>query len=116
MVLPYFIINDLTLTKDSNKYYFDYNFISKSDPLNASVSPDFPNDKLVFIPFSNNDFPIKQLWERIALTDDEADVLRILQIIDKEIGRIDMLESGAKVKLRNNSKPIPLKNLGEGLN
>ena len=82
--------------------------------LNPNESPDFPHDWVVYVPFSNNNFPLNKLWEKIALTDDEDNVVLILKILEKDIDRVDVLESGARVKLANVKNPLPLSNLGEG--
>ena len=35
--------------------------------LNANITPDFPQDQSIFVPF-NNHFPLQGLWEKIVLT------------------------------------------------
>lgn len=75
-----------------------------------------PNDKAVFIPFNVDKIQIQDYWKNIALTKDEDDVIKILQIIEPKIDRLNVYHDGAKVRLVDEPNPIPLRNLGEGAN
>ncbi len=56
-----------------------------------------------------------QLWDKIALTDKEDDVVHILrETILPDLIRLDVKESRTLVRLANEKTPIPLKNLGDG--
>lgn len=64
-----------------------------------------------------------EAWDRIALTNLEADVITALQIIAPQVERVNMLsdvgnssERIAKAKMANSNNPIPLRSLGEGMN
>jgi AAA15 family ATPase/GTPase len=58
-----------------------------------------------------------RLWKDIELTDKEDKVADILKIIEPKIVRVSVDADGtAKVRLSNSSRPLPLKNFGEGMN
>ena len=66
---------------------------------------------------------IGQLWDDIALTDLEADVLLALRLIFADVERISLvaeksiyLQRSPIVKLTGTSIPIPLRSMGEGMN
>ncbi len=62
------------------------------------------------------------LWDIIALTEKEAYVIDALKIIDEKVERIAFVNDelpqrrNAVVKLSNNSQPVPLKSMGDGMN
>jgi AAA15 family ATPase/GTPase len=56
------------------------------------------------------------LWDEIALTPDEDDAVKVLQIIDSKIKKLSVNSGQAKVLIKGHTKPIPLKNLGDGAN
>lgn len=63
------------------------------------------------------------LWDKIALSDREKDVVEALQIIDPEISAVSMVGGeGARqnrtaiVRASDFSRPIPLRSYGDGLN
>lgn len=66
---------------------------------------------------------VQQFWDNIALTNLEDEVLMALQIIAKEIERVNLL-AGRKhrkdrvpiVKIRDLNTPVPLRRLGDGVN
>jgi len=65
---------------------------------------------------------ISQLWDNIALTNLEADILAALQIIAPEIERLNLIGSPERdkeripiVKVAGLNTPIPLRSLGEGM-
>lgn len=88
----------------------------KSIELNSNAPVDHPNDTAVFIPFGGEAFfPLGQLWDKIALTEKEDDVVHILrETILPDLLRLDVKESRTLVRLANEKTPIPLKNLGDG--
>ena len=81
--------------------------------INERAAPDISN-------FVSSRFELQnaRLWQNIELTDKEDKVAEILRIIEPKIVRvsIDTAENSAKVRLSNSTKPVPLKNYGEGLN
>jgi predicted ATPase len=63
------------------------------------------------------------LWDEIALTDDEKDVVAALRIIDKRISAVSMVGGEIRsrgrtaiVRAKNIPRPIPLRSFGDGLN
>ncbi|MDZ4683241.1 MAG: AAA family ATPase [Saprospiraceae bacterium] len=82
--------------------------------LNATI--DHPNDAAIYIPFGGEAFfPLDQLWDKIALTEKEDDVVHILrETILPDLIRLDVKESRTIVRLASEKAPIPLKNLGDG--
>lgn len=61
-----------------------------------------------------------RLWDRITLTESEDAVVSALRIISPELERISLVQSSGRdrsfmVRLRNHSRPIPLKIMGDGL-
>jgi hypothetical protein len=67
--------------------------------------------------------PTGQLWDHIALTESEKDVIHGLQLLAPEIERISLVgdpeerqERIAVVKIKGRLQPLPLHNLGDGVN
>lgn len=63
------------------------------------------------------------LWDNIALSDSEENVVRALQIIDPEISAVSMVggesprqSRTAIVRSANFQRPVPLRSFGDGLN
>ena len=63
------------------------------------------------------------LWDRIALTDDEQDVIGALHIIDPTISAVSMIRGTSALRSRtaivragNVPRPVPLRSFGDGLN
>jgi hypothetical protein len=63
------------------------------------------------------------LWDKIALSDREKDVVEALRIIDPEISAVSMVggegprrERTAIVRAGNLPRPVPLRSFGDGLN
>lgn len=77
----------------------------------------------VFVPTSGIERrQIANLWDGIALTDLEGDVLSALKVIDKDIDRVALVSEGdpttsryAIVKTKNSRRPFPLRSLGDGM-
>lgn len=66
---------------------------------------------------------LNAFWDRIALTSAEQDVIEALRVIEPRIDRISFvglrhnrITRIPMVKLRNVDTPIPLRNLGDGMN
>ncbi len=79
--------------------------------------PVFPNDRFVFVPFNAKEyFPLNYYWDKIALTSLEDDLINILkETILPNLVRLDVQQNErVVVRLKEESKPIPLKNLGDG--
>lgn len=63
--------------------------------------------------------PLGVLWDKIALSDLEKDVVEALKIIDPEISAISMVggrQRTAIVRAGNLPRPVPLRSFGDGLN
>jgi len=88
---------------------------SEQEDLNPNITPNFPQDKPIFVPFNNEHFPIQNLWEEIVLTPLEEEVISILKIVEPNLRRIDVNESNSKVLIEGDLRPVPLKSLGEGM-
>jgi len=75
-----------------------------------------PNDKVVYLPFNSSEhFPIEAFWESIVLTPDEDKVVEILKnTILPSLIRLDVKNDRTLVRLEGESKPLPLKSLGDG--
>jgi len=63
------------------------------------------------------------LWDRIALSDSESDVIEALQIIDPDISGISMIGGEGSIKTRTAivrskrlPRPVPLRSFGDGMN
>lgn len=66
---------------------------------------------------------IARLWDKIALTDLEEDVLTALQLIAPEVERVNMLSDPkissvrtAMVRMRGSNRPLSLRSYGDGMN
>ncbi len=84
--------------------------------LKTPTDGQYPNDKAVYIPFSNDKIRISDFWKKVVLTPLEDQVHEIMRVIEPKIIRLDIVDNNAKVRLENEINPIPLKNLGEGAN
>jgi predicted ATPase len=72
-------------------------------------------------PFGITTESAAKMWDLIALTDSEEDVIAALRIISPDIERISFIgeRSGSRVpvaKLRGETKPVTLRSLGDGVN
>ena len=61
------------------------------------------------------------LWDKIALSDREKDVVKALRIIDPQISAVSMVHGNRRrltaiVRADNIGRPIPLRSFGDGLN
>jgi AAA15 family ATPase/GTPase len=121
----FFKINDLVF---SRTYKGERNTIyalqSKTQSLEHSAivsfrtnNPLIPRDRLVSIPFSASEhFPLAYYWDQIVLTPKEDIVIRILQeTILPDLVRLDVQQNERiMVRLKQEERPIPLNNLGDG--
>lgn len=109
-------INDLTITSREYRKHYDANFHGKKTYLDADKSPDFPEDQAVFVPLSAQLEHAKQLWSEISLTPEEDEVFGILQqTVEPGLVRFDFVNSGVKVRLKEEPLPVPLASLGDGV-
>lgn len=119
-------INDLRITKDitigdtTKAYKVSYPRNSPSDKnefyLTVTHTPDYPQDKSVFLPFNNRNFPLQQLWDSIALTPLENEILQIMRLVEPRLEKMEVKEENSRVLLEGDFGPVPLKSLGEGVN
>lgn len=80
------------------------------------------DENVVFLPSSGMTIQeIGRIWDGIALTDDEDNVVRALQIISPTLEKLVMVESPERrgermlmAKIGEFSTPVPFKSLGEG--
>lgn len=98
------------------KYKIEETDSGRSTTLSATITPDYPQDKVVFVPFSDGENLIAELWPHVTLTPRKKDLLQILSIIESNIEDLDVTKDGAVVLLKGDEKPVPLKSLGDGAN
>lgn len=90
---------------------------SVTNHLSNLPNPLFPRDLYVFVPFNGADhFPLGYYWDQIALTSKEDDVNKIMrETILPNLVRLDVQQNNRiMVRLKEEERPIPLKNLGDG--
>lgn len=90
----------------------DVNQLSTNLPI-----PLLPRDKYVYVPYSASDyFPLGYYWDQVALTPKEDKVNEILrETILPNLVRLDVQQNDRiMVRLKEEERPIPLKNLGDG--
>lgn len=125
------VINDLTIDRhiaDAGKYWMymvneqdtkrpsDVVIISLSDAgLDPNVTTDNPKDGCVYIPFSNQHYPLENLWQSITLTDDEDAVLDVVRQAEPNILGIDIRSDSVRVRLKNHPVPVSMGRLGDGI-
>lgn len=83
--------------------------------LNPNVTPDYPRDECIFIPFALLPFPLEQLWRNIALTELKETVIEVLNQADPRILDIDVRSDGVRVRLEGHSGPVSMGRLGDGI-
>ncbi|MFH1554885.1 MAG: AAA family ATPase [Pseudomonadota bacterium] len=81
---------------------------------------------LVYLPSTGLDnTEIGRIWDTVALTEDEDEVLKALRVISSSIEKIVLVQTPSEsrtngrimmVKLNQYRDPIPFKSLGEGMN
>lgn len=116
---PSIVINDLIISLKTQDPRFKVVYPSeKIDAiLSSSDSPDFPNDKLINLPFTGyfNEF-MQRSWDKISLTPLEDDVNDIIRkTIEPRLIRLDISSGVAKVRLEGINKPLPITVLGDGV-
>jgi len=85
------------------------------------LKPELKEIKCVFTPANGLDRgQISELWDGIALTDLEKDVLDALRIIAPGVERLSLVGDPAQrripiVKIKDINQPIPLRSLGDGM-
>ncbi len=86
---------------------------------------DIPQIPTIFVsPYSGETTStLSALWDAIAISDHEVDVIQALRIIDKNIKAVTMIGSGrlndpriAVVQSNNIPHPVPLRSFGAGMN
>lgn len=102
----------------------DYNLHSNERSNNTGQllinipNPLIPRDQYIYVPFSANEYyPLSRLWDEIVLTPQEDKVIAILRAtILPNIIRLDVQQNDRiLIRLEGEDKPIPLKNLGDGV-
>lgn len=93
--------------------YYSFLFICDEDILNKEIPCSFIPTQFVEVEKLEGD------WSNINLTDNEEIVTQALQIIRPDFRRLafdwNKNKRWIKVKLANESKPVPLKSLGDGM-
>lgn len=113
-------LNRLSISKSINQYGDTiYQLISPSGrevELGANITPDHPDDKVVYVPFKDAGFSLEELWENVVLTELENDVINILQqTVEPTLVRLDVKEHQTKVRLKDIPGPLSLQSLGDGV-
>jgi AAA15 family ATPase/GTPase len=89
---------------------------STKKTLSANDTPDFPNEKLIYVPFQSDITVLQHFWDNVSLTSLEDDVVKIIkETIEPRLVRIDVSSGLAKVRLEGIDKPIPIQVLGDGV-
>ena len=110
-------------TDDRSRVFSNRRFLNRRSP--TYYNDDSQRIPCVFVsPYGGEQTAsLGLLWDNIALTDFEADVIKALQIIDPEIeavtmvgGEVGRLPRVAKVRSKAIPRPIPLRSYGDGLN
>lgn len=102
--------------------FFDRNRPLRSIGMSASSLFEERSDNLQFVKTKNIERDINgSLWDKIALTESEDEVVNALKIIEPEIDRITFRtererERIAVVKLKSSNDVIPLRSMGDGIN
>lgn len=85
--------------------------------LSSPSSGETPYDEAIYIPFSNGDLSISDLWINVTLTPKKKVLIKILKCVEPRIVDIDIpKQDAAMVLLADDEIPVPLKNLGDGAN
>lgn len=98
----------------------------KAEPLNILRDTESENRlNYQYVPAGGlNPEEVGELWDRIALTEYEKDVLKALQIINPEIERVSLVNTAqefnnkrlALIRRKDSPSPEPLKSMGDGMN
>lgn len=91
------------------------------DPLDDGDEPPSALACVYLAPGMSKEDQTSRVWDRVALTNDEARVLNALNLVmeDDVVGIAMVGEGGASirrviVRLKNQDRPVPLKSLGDG--
>lgn len=103
-------LHGLIFDKSKNRWALDHGQVT------SGISYDNPRDTLAFISISIDTTNIVSFWKDISLTPAEDDVLDILKLLLPNIKRVAVEDGEAKVLLKNEKYPSPLKNYGDGAN
>lgn len=85
------------------------------------ISPVFPCEYISAFT-GKETAPLAALWDRVALSSGEQDVIEALRLVDDRIKGVSMIAGGstgqrtAIVKRENEDRPVPLRSFGDGLN
>lgn len=120
---PSIKINDLNIQARCDDYgRWDLNIDNRSFNIRTDSIQDehIPlvsiREKLVYIP-SSISYNNLRLWSAIDLTPKKAAVIEALKVIDPKVKDLGIYgEKSAKVLIEGESKPTPLKRLGDGIN
>jgi predicted ATP-dependent endonuclease of OLD family len=113
-------LNELTIKRTLGKHEEVIYHVEEADGrqanLGANITPDYPNDRAVYVPFSGNTRQLEELWENIVLTELEDELIKILRAtVEPRLLRLDVKESQAKVRLKGEPQPVSLQSLGDGV-
>ena len=100
-----------------------------AEPIKWFVQPLIPpqqsNQRCVFVPANGMDAAeITRLWDRVALTEAEEDVLSSLRLIQPKLSKVNLIVPQQRegkqnrvpvARLTGESEPVPLRSLGEGM-
>jgi len=100
-----------------------------AEPIKLFIQPLIPpqqsNQRCVFIPANGMDAEeITRLWDRVALTEAEEDVLSSLRLIQPQISKVNLIVPQQRegkqnrvpvARLTGESEPVRLRSLGEGM-
>jgi len=96
--------------------------LEERETLRFSTRNLIPTENVQFIRTKNIDRDINgKLWDNIALSKKEDNVIQALKIIEKNIERVAFVEEFSRqrttvVKLGNTNRIVPLKSMGDGIN
>lgn len=114
-------INELIIKRYKSDLYNTYCELFLGDlptkpNLNPSISPDFPKDEAIFVPFGKDaHFPLFDLWNKIVLTPAENQVYEIMaQTVLPGLERLDINKDRILTGMKNEPNPLPLQNFGDG--
>lgn len=111
-----FSINDIELlSPDFDGYRLRF---TNNNKFYLSISADSSLSKqpTIFVPFQSEFIKLNELWENIALTPKEDEVIKILQeSIEPNLLRFNIGQNEVKVRLNGTDSPIPLSTLGDGV-
>ena len=118
-----FSINHIKLLgPNKKKSFYEIHIFEPSDidhltlRLNTQNSAQILKESCIYVPFDTSYNKLNQLWENIALTPKEDDVIKILQeSIEPKLIRFSVGQNEVKIRLDGNSQPIPLASLGDGV-